>query len=216
MHFADVIVYEPACIKHAVFIEIHTCDSTAILFVRVFIFEFLTADNQANRPVRGDANYDQLWKIRPLTDICDPTYLTVYGPGSNLSIDKSIIKYKFRIHFKQYLPSKPCKWGIKQYALCERKTGYALKFITYCGKNTFLLVHKFTVTESICLSLLEGFENSGFKFFTDNYYTSPELFNEQEQKKIVACGTVKAGRKHMSEDLHPKNYVSRKVTTQSS
>jgi len=173
-------------------------------------FELLTsflhfADNQANMPARGDADYDELWKIRPLIDICDPTYLTVYGPGSNLSIDESIIKYKGRIHFKQYLPSKPCKWGIKQYALCESKTGYALKFITYFGKNSIPLVQNFTVTESICLSLLDGFDNFGFKLFTDNYYTSPDLFNELEQRKIGACGTVKAGRKHMPNDLHPKN-----------
>lgn len=172
-------------------------------------FELLTSslhftNNEDNRPARGGANYDQLWKIRPLMDICDPQYLTAYGPGSNLSIDESIIKFKGRIHFRQYLPSKPCKWGIKQYALCESKTGYALKFITYCGKGTIPMVPRFTITESICLSLLEGFENAGFKLFTDNYYTSPMLYRELQTKDIGACGTVKAGRKHMPTDLHPK------------
>ena len=76
-------------------------------------------NDQVNRPTRGQPGYDQLWKVIPLMDICDLIYQTVYGPGRNLSIDESMIRYKGRIHFRQYLPSKPYKWGIKQYVLCE-------------------------------------------------------------------------------------------------
>ena len=172
-------------------------------------YELLTsflhfADNAIDRPVRGEPGYEPLWKVKPLMDICEPTYLATYGPRSELSIDESIIKFKGRVHFRQYLPSKPTRWGIKQFALCESKTGYALKFITYCGKNTIVTLPGFSITETICLSLLDGFTNCGHKVFTDNFYTSPTLYKKLHDDGTGACGTVKAGRKHMPPDLHPK------------
>ena len=153
------------------------------------------SDNNAERPERGQPGFDPLWKVRPLMDLCEERYTTVYSPSRELSIDENIIKFKGRVHFRQYLPSKPYKWGIQQYALCESKTGYALKFITYCGKGSLEPEPGFSVTESICLSLLNRFQNCGHKVFTDNYYTSPLLYAELERRGIGACGTVKAGRK---------------------
>ena len=161
------------------------------------------ANNAEDRPARGEPNFDPLWKIRPLIEICEPLYTASYGPSCELSIDESIIKFKGRVHFRQYLPSKPNPWGIKQYALCESRTGYALKFITYCGKDSVPLRPGFTVTESICLSLLEGFTNCGHKVFTDNFYTSPALYKQLERAGTGACGTVRAGRKNMPYDIHP-------------
>ena len=116
-----------------------------------------------------------------------------------------MIRFKGRLSIRQYLPNKPTKWGIKQYFLCESKTGYALKFITYCGRGTIPVLQSFSTTESIVLSLLDGFENHGHIVYTDNFYSSPRLFKELERRKIGACGTVKPGRKDMPSDLHPKN-----------
>lgn len=161
-------------------------------------------DNEADRPERGEDNYDPLWKIRPLIDICEPQYTAVYTPQCQLSIDESIIKFKGRLSFRQYLPSKPTRWGIKQYALCESKSGYALRFLTYCGKGTVQLQEGYSLTETLCLKLLEGFEHHGHQIFTDNFYTSPRLFRKLEEDGTGACGTVKAGRQNMPKDLHPK------------
>lgn len=107
-------------------------------------------------PQRGEEGFDAMYKIRELMDLCEPRYLQVYAPGRDLAIDESIIKFKGRVSFRQYLPSKPTRWGIKQYALCESKSGYALKFITYLGKGTLEPVPGFKITESICLNMMEG------------------------------------------------------------
>ena len=136
------------------------------------------SDNTLERPVRGQPNYDPLWKIRDLLNTCEPRYTEVYGPTRELSIDESIIKFKGRLHMKQYLPSKPVRWGIKQFALCESKTGYALKFITYGGQGSVTTEENFTVTETICLKLLNGFLNKGHIIFMNNYYSSPKLFKK--------------------------------------
>ena len=160
------------------------------------------ADNTIDRPVCGQENYDPLWKIRDLLNICEPQYTEVYGPIRELSIDESIIKFKGRLHMKQYLPSKPVRWGIKQFALCESKTGYALKFITYGGQGSVATEESFNVTETICLKLLDGFLNNRHVIFMDNY-SSPKLFQKLEDCVTGACGTMRYTRKNMPRGLYP-------------
>lgn len=84
---------------------------------------------------RGQDGFNPLFKIQPLLDIVDPTYMQVYNPRRELSLDESMVKFKGRIFFRQYLPAKPTKWGIKEFILAEAKTGYALKSVVYTGKN---------------------------------------------------------------------------------
>jgi hypothetical protein len=62
----------------------------------------------------GRANpQDKLFKVRPLLDSVSDRCLTVYQPKKNQSIDEGMIAYKGRFSAKQYIPSKPIKWGIK-------------------------------------------------------------------------------------------------------
>ena len=160
------------------------------------------ADNAPERPVRGQAGYDPLWKILPRLDLfekCRP----VYTPSCEWSINESIIKFKGRVHLRQYLPSIPYGWEIKQYLLCENKIGYAMEFITYTCQGSIELAPGFSITGSICLSLLSGFQNRDNKAFTDIYYTSSLLYRELERRGICACGTVKAGRINLPMDSHP-------------
>lgn len=93
--------------------------------------------------------------------------------------------------------------GYKTLALCESNTGYALKFLIYTGKNTCDRNSPFTVTEQICLEMVKDYKNQGYTLYMNNYYTSPQLFQELKRKGIGACGTVKANRKFMPFDLQP-------------
>ena len=88
---------------------------------------FLHLSNTANQVPRGQEGYNPLFKIQPLLDICNPLYLKRYKPKKCLPIDESIIKFKGRIFFRQYMPLKPTKWGIKAFLLCEAESGYCLK-----------------------------------------------------------------------------------------
>ena len=73
-------------------------------------------------------------QVQPLLDKCHALYRRLYTPAQVLSIDESMIKFKGRVFFRQYLPSKPTKWGLKQFVLCDATNGYCLWVITYTGK----------------------------------------------------------------------------------
>ena len=50
-----------------------------------------------------------------------------YIPQLELCIDESI-PFKGRHKYKVYIPSKPIKYGLKAYLLCESRTGYVLNW----------------------------------------------------------------------------------------
>lgn len=57
-----------------------------------------------------------------------------YHPRQKLSIDERMLATKARLGFKQYLPLKPTKWGIKLFVLADMH-GYTWKYFIYEGKT---------------------------------------------------------------------------------
>ncbi len=56
-------------------------------------------------------------KIQPLLDILCPRFMEVYTPDQHVAIDESVISFRGRIGFLQYLKGKPNPWGIKAFVL---------------------------------------------------------------------------------------------------
>ena len=51
------------------------------------------------------------------------------------SIDETMVAYRGRLGIRQYLPSKPVKYGIKNYALANSSNGYVRKWLIYTGRK---------------------------------------------------------------------------------
>ncbi|XP_052826863.1 piggyBac transposable element-derived protein 4-like [Octopus bimaculoides] len=99
------------------------------------ISQYLHLIDSANAPSKNDPNYDPLYKVRPVIDLLVNSYKTEYLPRKNLSVDETMIGYKGRVHFRQYMPAKPTKWGTKVWKVCEAETGYCVNFSVYTGKK---------------------------------------------------------------------------------
>jgi hypothetical protein len=54
------------------------------------------------------------------------------------------------------------------------------------------------------MELTSYLQNKGYRVYTDNYYTSPELFSELLENGFDACGTVRANRKGISPFFQEK------------
>ena len=86
-------------------------------------------------PSRDDAAYDPLYKLRPLIDHCQQNFRDQYIPGCDMSVDEGMIKYKGRLYFRQYMPKKPIKYGIKVWMAADSRTGYVCNYDIYLGKS---------------------------------------------------------------------------------
>ena len=71
---------------------------------------YLHFTNNLNIP---DDNKDSFIKIRPLLDKLSTSFAEAAEPTEFLSIDEMIIPFKGRHRMKQYIMSKPKKWGFK-------------------------------------------------------------------------------------------------------
>ena len=58
----------------------------------------------------------------------------LYNPGPNITLDERLVAFRGRSPFRQYIPSKPAKYGIKIWAACDAKTSYTSNVQVYTGK----------------------------------------------------------------------------------
>lgn len=168
----------------------------------LLILKFWHFNDNANMPQANAPNSDRLYKIRPLVDELFEKFQTVYTPDVKLSLDEELMLWKGRLIFKQYLPLKRARFGIKIFCLCE-SSGYTYRFRIYTGKedqNPDIArhvpddAHDMTVTESIVLDLMLPLLNKGYHLYTDNYYSSVRLFRYLDQHETGCCGTVRSNR----------------------
>ena len=78
-------------------------------------------------------------KIQPFLDLILPLFQTYLTPSREVSIDESMIAFRGRVGFRQYISGKPHPWGIKAYVLSESKSGYMYNMVIYYGKETQLI-----------------------------------------------------------------------------
>ncbi len=58
-----------------------------------------------------------------------------------ISVDESIIDFKGRLSFIQYMPKKPTKWGIKARVMVDSSNGYVSNLNIYTGITSTLLLN---------------------------------------------------------------------------
>ena len=81
-------------------------------------------------------NTDVLHKINLVYSLLNNLFADVFYPYQNLVVDESLLLFKGRLRFRQFIPSKRSRFGIKFFVLCDCLTGYVLKIIIYTGALT--------------------------------------------------------------------------------
>lgn len=80
---------------------------------------------------------DRLYKISPLINLIIRNCRSIYTPGEVIVVDESMVHFRGRLLFRQYLPSKAHKYGIKIYKICT-VDGYTWGYKIYCGQSNNL------------------------------------------------------------------------------
>ena len=164
-------------------------------------------DNQDPTYNPLDPNRDRLFKIRDIMDMLKERFKSVYYPPENITVDESLVLFKGRLHFKQYIRTKRSRFGIKFYEL-STSDGILLDFILYQGNIEPSLVQppgeNWLQTERIPLTLIDPFLDKGHTLTIDNFYTTPRLAKYLLDRKTKTVGTIKPNRKLFPKDF-PKN-----------
>ena len=146
------------------------------------------ADNQ-----RLDSS--KMAKVKPLYDLIN-SCMTVHGIlHEELSIDESMIPYFGRHSCKQFIRSKPIRFGYKMWALCS-STGMPYNVQIYqgradsneCGPLEPLGTRVVKTLLDVCD------EPVNHHVYMDNFFTSYDLLSDLKTSKFRATGTVRENR----------------------
>ncbi len=134
-------------------------------------------------------------KFRPLLDLLASALETTYNLGQNVSIDDSMIPFKGRLKYKQYIPNKPHAWGIKAFVLADSQSGYSYRLRLYFGSETDFIVLSMLPGQAV-LTLMGGLLGVGHHLFTDRlwFYTSIPLLDKLGGENTSMTGTIMSNR----------------------
>ena len=119
-------------------------------------------------------------------------------PWDNLCVNESPMLWKGRINYKQYIPTKRRRFGVKLFILSDCNTKFVLNFVVYTGAETEIDNHpNVGLSGSIVLSLIKSHLEKNHTLFVDNWFSSPLLFERLLEQKTKACGTVSKNRSGM-------------------
>ncbi len=138
-------------------------------------------------------------------------------------MDESIIGFKGRLSFIQYMPKKPTKWGIKARVMADSSNGYVSNLNIYTGMTSTLLFKissphtgkdangdiNRVLSHRTVLDLVRHLSNQGYRVYTDNFYYSPALFGELKSLGFEECGTVQLNRIGLTKTFKIKDKLTK-------
>ncbi|KAJ8728945.1 hypothetical protein PYW07_006641 [Mythimna separata] len=147
---------------------------------------------------------DPLFKVRSIIDYFNNKMTECYYPGKELSLDESMVLWRGRLAFRQFIKNKRHKYGIKLYMLTE-PDGLILKFRVYAGGKDIEVTGK-GHAEKVVMELLQGKLNNGHELYMDNYYNSFSLAKKLLENNTYCTGTL---RKDLKEN--PREVMKKKL-----
>ena len=151
----------------------------------------------------GDADAVSKEKVEPFVNSLLTNFQTAFYPFQNLSLDEMVIGWSGRWRYKQYNASKPKKYHIKVFGLCDSTTSYVVNLLTYYGTETSYdpdLDADSGQAKKVFQTLLAPFDK-GHHIFTDRYYTSWELMQYLRDTKFYFTGTLNTNRRNFPAEL---------------
>lgn len=114
-----------------------------------------------------------------------------------------LIAFRGRCSFIQYIPSKPAKYGLKVFVLCDAKIFYVNNLEVYCGKQPEGKYNLPNTPTEIVLRLLENVKGSNRNLTCDNWYSSYPLAKELLHHKVTMTETLKKNKRELQIQFMP-------------
>lgn len=156
-----------------------------------------------SRQDQDESSGDKLYKIRNVLEMILAEFRKVVVPGKILVIDESMIPWRGRLKFRQYIKNKAHKYGVKLYKLCTPE-GFTFSVIVYTGKGDG--GRELNHGPKTVMRLIKDLEFKGRIVIADNFYNSIDLAEDLLSKKTFLCGTLRSNRKGL-----PRTIVSQKI-----
>ncbi|XP_039618136.1 piggyBac transposable element-derived protein 4-like [Polypterus senegalus] len=160
----------------------------------------LQFDNRESRAARRAT--DNLAAFREVWDRWAERLPLMYHPGPDVTLDERLLTFRGRCPFRQYMPNKPGKCGIKLWVVCDAQSSYAWD-IQVCtgraeGKASAAASEK-KQSQRIILDMTRDLR--GHNVTCDNVFVSCELGQELLKKQVTLVGTMRRNKQELPAAL---------------
>nr|XP_023677336.1 piggyBac transposable element-derived protein 4-like [Paramormyrops kingsleyae] len=156
----------------------------------------LRFDDRETRPSRRAA--DKLALVRDIWEAWLERLPVMYTPGENITVDKRLIPFRSRCAFRQYMPRKPGKYGLKLWVASDSASSYAYNVQIYTDKPSNEPAEA-KLGMRVVLDLMVGLTSR--TVVCDNFFTSYELGQELLKRKLTMLGTIRKNRGELPSAL---------------
>lgn len=160
------------------------------------ILQCLRFDDRSSRQERRER--DKLAPIRSVYDKWNINLRKMYNPGKAVTVDEQLIPFRGKCPIKQFIPSKPKRYGPKMWACCDSKSAYVWNTQIYCGKAPNTKPEK-NQGQRVLLEMTEGLH--GRLVCADNLFSTYEGVKELQRRKLNYLGTVRKNKTFVPPSL---------------
>lgn len=157
-------------------------------------------DDKTTRKERRSV--DKLAPIRQLMDNFVDKCSKTYNTSPYVCVDETLVGFRGKCPFRVYIPSKPDKYGIKVWSLCDSGTNYLFTCQVYVGKQGDS--PEVNQGARVVKDLTGKLHGSGQNITTDNFFTSYALGQYLLTKNITLLGTMRKNRRELPSQLLQK------------
>jgi len=165
------------------------------------ILHVLRFDDKSTRMLRRQSD-----KFAPIRDIWQSFVsrcTEMYSPSEYVTIDEQLLGFRGRCPFRQYLPSKPDKYGVKLWICADANSFYVYNAAPYLGKQDATTKQSMTVGARVVCELLKPLEGTGRNVTCDNFFTNVMLADELLTKKLTLIGTMRKNLRDIPHEFLP-------------
>lgn len=163
------------------------------------IMRYLRFDNKNTRAERVAT--DKLAPIRDVWEIFIAQLHKHYIPGPDLTVDEQLIAFRGRRPFRQYMPAKPAKYGIKVWWNCDSATSFPLNGQVCLGKQQG--GQREIDQGKRVIHDIKPWYRSGRNIVADNFFCSIPLAEELLHEQLTLVGTVRRNKPEIPVEMQP-------------
>ncbi|UYV65113.1 hypothetical protein LAZ67_3003153 [Cordylochernes scorpioides] len=165
-----------------------------------FFLRVIRFDDKATRNER--LRQDKLVAVRLILDTFVKNCQKHYSPSEYITVDEKLDAFRGKCNFRQYIPSKHNKYGIKLFALVDSKMFYTCNLEIYSGKNPEGSYNVSNSPSDVVERLREPIKGTGRNVTMDNWFTSYSLaLKLLQQYRLTIVGTLKRNKKEIPSEF---------------
>ncbi|CAF1308666.1 unnamed protein product [Rotaria sordida] len=155
------------------------------------IISYLRSDDKTTREERKRT--DKFAAIREIWSYFQDNLQTCYTPGSDVTIDEQLLGFRGKYPFRQFMPKKPGKYGLKLWLCVDVDSHYVFNASPYIGRQPNEQ-RQTQIGAKVVLELLKPLYGSSRNVTIDNFFTSIPSAKELQTKNLTLVGTLRKNK----------------------